>query len=263
MKIFDCFTYFNEDLILEIRLQTLDKFVDKFIIIEAGQDHQGNKKKKNFDINHFSKFKNKINYFYIENLPNLNYSWDRENYQRNYISQCIKEAKTDDLIIISDVDEIPNLEKFEIQKTKSKFIVFEQKMFYYKLNLLLHAQPIWHGSRACKKKYLKSPQWLRSQKPQTKYPFWRFDKVKFDYIKNGGWHFSYLQTPDGIVKKIKSYAHTEYNLPEFTNEKKVEELINKQQDIFGRNLKFEPVKLDKTFPQYILENKIKFQNWIV
>ena len=99
-------------------------------------------------------------------------------------------------------------------------------------------------------------QWLRSQKPQKKYPFWRFDKVKFDCIKNGGWHFSYLETPDGIVKKIKSYAHTEYNLPEFTNEKKVEELINKQQDIFGRNLKFEPVKLDKTFPQYILENKI-------
>jgi len=148
MKIFDCFTYFNEDLILEIRLQTLDKFVDKFIIIEAGQDHQGNKKKKNFDINHFSKFKNKINYFYIENFQNLNYSWDRENYQRNYIFQCIKEAKTDDLIIISDVDEIPNLEKFEIQKIKSKFIVFEQKMFYYKLNLLLHSQPIWYGSRA-------------------------------------------------------------------------------------------------------------------
>jgi beta-1,4-mannosyl-glycoprotein beta-1,4-N-acetylglucosaminyltransferase len=137
MRIFDCFIYFDEDLILDLRLRELNKYIDKFIIVESGEDHQGNLKKKNFNINNFYEFKNKIDYYYIEKFPEfIKEPWKRENYQRNYLINGLKDAQPDDLIIISDVDEIPNLNFFIKENNFNNYYVFEQKMFYYKLNLL-------------------------------------------------------------------------------------------------------------------------------
>ena len=87
--------------------------------------------------------------------------------------------------------------------------------------------PYWQGSRACYKKYLKSPQWLRDLKFK-KYPFWRIDKIRdFQIIKDGGWHFSYLQSPENLLKKIASFSHGEHNKPEIANAKNIEEKIIK------------------------------------
>jgi len=262
MKIFDCFTYFDEDLILDIRLNVLDKYVDKFVIVESGEDHQGRKKKKNFKIKNFKKFKKKIIYLYFEKFDKNLDSWGRENFQRNFIKNGIDEAHENDLIIISDVDEIPNLKKFNPNKENEKFFVFKQKLYYYKLNLLARDE-IWHGSKACKKKYLRSPQWLRSLKTHKKYPFWRIDKIKFNYINNGGWHFSFVKNYKKIQKKIKSYAHVEYNKPEITNLKNIKKNVDDQKDIFNRNIIFKKVKVDSTYPIYVRKNLIKFKNFIL
>ena len=245
---------------LDLRLNILNQDVEKFIIVEAAHDHQGNIKKRNFDIKNFKKFENKIQYFFIESIPEEYSSWERENYQRNYISRCLVDLNDDDLVIISDVDEIPNL-KLINQFYENKYSVFEQKMFYYKFNLLNINQPLWHGSKLCKKKHLKSPQWLRNLKSKQ-YPFWRFGKKNINIIQNGGWHFSFIRKPNQIIKKIESYAHSEFNKNKFKDEKRIIEKINNGDDIFDRDIKYSKVNVDDSFPEYILKNKKKFSEWI-
>ncbi len=261
MKFFDCFMYHDEDLVLDIRLNTLDKYVDKFVIVEAKEDHQGNKKKLNFQIDQYKKFQDKIIYKVIENFPNNLSNWERENFQRNFIQNGLHEASRDDYIIISDVDEIPNLSNIS-SNLKNKYTIFEQKMSYYKLNLFNTTFPIWFGSKMCKKKYLKSPQWLRNQKVK-KYSFIKFYKIKWNYIKNGGWHFSFLMSPEEIQEKIKSFAHAEFNNDNFTNLQKIKYSIKNGIDLFDRKMNYMKVELDNSFPDYILNNKIKFKNWIL
>ena len=141
MAIFDCFQYFNEEHIAEIRFNILNKFVDKFIIVESTVNHQGKPKKLNFDINKYKKFKNKINYIIVDDTPeNIKKPHEGgeslvEQHQRNSIMKGLKNADDNDLIILSDVDEIPDLNKLN-EFDKNKYAVFSQKMFMYKLNLL-------------------------------------------------------------------------------------------------------------------------------
>ena len=261
MKLYDCFIYNNEDLILDIRFNTLNKCVDKFILVESKFDHQGNKKKLNFNINKFKEFKNKIEYLVINEFPNNLNNWERENFQRNYIFEGLKDIDSEDYVIISDVDEIPNLENINNLKNH-KFTVFKQKNFSFKLNLINKSLPNWFGSRVCKKKYLKSPQWLRDQKVK-KYSILKFFKIKWNIVEDGGWHFSYLMDAHGIQNKLKSFAHAEFNNEFYTNIKKINKAIDNQKDLFGRDQKYEKINLDNIFPKYILNNKNKYKDWIV
>ena len=96
MKLIDCFLYHNEDLVLDIRLNTLNEHVNKFVIVESKFDHQGNKKELNFDFKKFKKFENKINYQVIEEFPENISNWDRENYQRNFIVNGLDEFNEND-----------------------------------------------------------------------------------------------------------------------------------------------------------------------
>ena len=191
MKIFDCFMYFDEDAVLDVRLNYLTKYVDKFIIIESRYNHKGEKREPQFDFEKFQKFKEKINYILIDKEPagiEEVYESDnhdeksrkfilnaikRENFQRNFISQGISEANDNDWILISDLDEIPNLEKNDLKKFQSPLVFFKQQMMYYKFNLILKDYS-WIGTKACKKKILKTPQWLRNVKDRP-YPWWRID----------------------------------------------------------------------------------------
>lgn len=261
MKIFDCFLYHNENLVLDIRLNTLSKYIHKFIIVESMFDHQGNKKKLNFKIENFQNFKNKIIYLIVEKFPENISNWGRENYQRNFILNGLNNADDDDLIIISDIDEIPDFSK--INKINDyKYSVFEQKMFYYKINLQNKTNPFWYGSRACKKKYLNSPQWFRDQKVKIQ-PFWKFYKIKWNIIKNGGWHFSFLMSPENIKSKLSAYAHSEYNNSKYNNLSTIKNAIDQHIDLFNRPIKYEKVDFDHSFPEYILKNKQKFIEWIL
>ena len=141
MKIYDCIMYFDEDLMVELRLNILNKYVDKFVIVEATRDHAGKEKKLNFNIDKFNKFKSKIIYLVIDDIPekvtkfkkNWSPNFYRENFNRNAISRALTECSPDDLILISDADEIPNLEILEKIKFR-KFAIFIQKEFIYKMN---------------------------------------------------------------------------------------------------------------------------------
>ena len=191
MNIYDCFMYFDEDLLLDLRLNSLNKFVKKFVITEATYTHNGNKKKLNFNINNFKKFKDKIIYIVVDEPPkNILKITDKDNknkigeklilngmardyHQRESLSKGLTHALDEDIILISDLDEIPNLENLNIQNIKNNIIIFEQKIFYYKLNLL-YDDFLWHGTKAVKNKNFLSPQWLRNVKGRN-YPKWRID----------------------------------------------------------------------------------------
>ena len=209
MAIYDCFQYFNEDHIVDLRLNILNKHVDYFVICESTKNHQGKEKKINFNINNFSKFKNKIKFiiadYEIKKPFKKHVGGDPpvEQHQRNSLIEGVKGASKEDLIILSDSDEIPDLSKLSQIKKNKKFIAFSQKMFMYKLNLQNLDESNWIGSRMVKKKDLVSMQNLRNLKFK-KFPFWRLDKRHLQII-NGGWHFSFLQTPDEILKKLNLF----------------------------------------------------------
>ena len=235
MKIFDCFQFFDENMMLDLRLNVLNEHVHKFVIVENTFMHSGKNKDPIFNIKNFSKFKDKIIYILVDQLPDGLYDISRiqneekgnriidntimvEHAQRNAITKGLKNAAENDLIIISDVDEIPNLEENDLRENNKKIIHFKQKMFCYKFNLKYGSVP-WYGSRACFKKNLISPQWLRDTKSK-KYPLWRLDiflsKSKYNsihYVENGGWHFVNIKTPEEIEKKLKNFGHHwEYQL---------------------------------------------------
>ena len=248
--------------------ETLDEFVNFFVIVESTCDHQGNIKELNLNLEKFKKFKKKIIYIVVDDTIESikkKHKWGEslvEQHQRNSIMRGLKKASDEDLIILSDVDEIPDLTRLNSFNKKSKYAVFSQKMFNFKLNLLNEYENNWHGSKMCLKKDLKSPQWLRNLEFK-KYPFWRIDKEKsIQLIENGGWHFNYLLEPEKISKKLKTFAHTEYNKDKFTNISAIKNNINEMRDLFNKGYKYYKVQLDNTFPDYILNNKSKFNQWI-
>ena len=256
MKLYDCCMYFDEDLMLDLRLNTLNKHVDKFVIAEATREHSG---------------KDKIIYLIIEDLPrnvvSKKKNWApnhwRDQYQRNALQRGFKECDENDLIMISDIDEIPNLNKLTEFKVKNKYACFLQKNFQSKLNLQNITDAYWMGTKICQKKYLKSPQWLRNIKTKKR-PFWKFYKPKEpQLILDGGWHFSFLKKPKDIAKKIKAYSHQEFYKDEFVDEKKISERINNNVDLFDRNIVYKKVELDKSFPEYVFNNKDFFKEWII
>ena len=267
MAIYDCFQYFNEEHIADLRFNILDKFVDYFVIVESTVNHQGKEKKLQFDINKYQKFKKKIKYivadFNKESSP-LNHKGGEsivEQHQRNNILNGIKDASPNDLIILSDSDEIPDLTKLNEIDKSAKFIAFSQMMFMYKLNLQNLSESNWIGSRMCLKKYFPIPQKLRNMKFK-KYPFWRIDKPKTQIIK-GGWHFSFLQSPTDILKKVKSFSHGEFNTDEIADEKNIKFRISNNEDIFDRGIRLKKIEINSDYPEYIVNNINKLSEWII
>ena len=184
-----------------------------------------------------------------------------EQHQRNSLINGIKKANDNDLILLSDSDEIPDLTKLNQIKNFTKFTAFSQMMFMYKINLQNLNESNWIGTRAVLKKNMILPQKLRNLKFKN-YPFWRIDKYRFQIIK-GGWHFSFLQTPNDIIKKIQSYSHGEFNTLDITDKTKIQEKISKGVDIFNRGFKLQKINIDENYPEYIRNNKFLLKDWII
>ena len=297
MKIYDCFQFFDEEMLLDLRLNIMDKYVDKFVITEATYMHSGKPKKLLFDINKFSRFKDKIIYIVVDQQPPdllkitekdndkhdtrgqkliLN-GYKRDNFQRQMAQKEIKNADPEDWILINDIDEIPNLKNVDFKKVKKKILIFKQKIFYYKFNLLYPTSP-WFGSRACKKKNLISPQWLRDMK-HKKYPLWRIDvffsKKKYNnifYINDGGWHFTNIKSPEDIEKKLLNYTHHDefersglklHDLKKKVSEKKAIYNLNVDQKENKWDSKTTLLTIElSNMPDYLKENYKKYLNWL-
>ena len=295
MDIYDCFMYFDEDLLLDLRLNTLNKYVKKFVITEATYTHNGSKKTLRFDLKLFKKFKDKIEYIVVDEPPPnimklvegesknkrgtkliLN-GMARDYFQREKLNIGLRNLKENDVIMISDLDEIPNLEHVDFSKINNKIFLFEQKMFYYKLNLF-YKNYKWYGTKAVKKKYFISPQWLRNIKSKN-YPKWRLDilfsKKKYSnlkFVENGGWHFTCLKTPEDLEKKLLNFAHHyEYedsglkinDLKNLMAEKRVMYDHNIDQKDYKWSGKVKLEKVNNTLlPYYINQNLNLYKEWL-
>ena len=292
MRIFDCTTYYNEELMMDIRFHTLNDQVEKFIVVESLFSHSGNKKKLNFNINNYSKFKDKIIYLVIEKEPdNIKISNDgkinsldkrmnslkRIEQSYDFMFNGLKDAGEDDLILLSDNDEIPNLKSDQFLKSKSNVFIFKQMMFYYKFNL--HYENLkWFGSKGCKKKNLKNMSWLRNLK-NKKYSWWRFDtffsklKVRnLEIIDDGGWHFTNIKSPEDLFEKFKNFGHHDEFDESGIDIEFIKSKINNKEvfyDHFADKTKSEKWKasyklrkIDNVLlPKYLKNNTEKFQDW--
>ena len=289
MKIIDCTTYYSEDLMLDIRFNILNQFVDKFIIVEATHSHSGEKKTLNFNINNFQKFKDKIEYLIIENEPEgiiknaedssikrMN-SLLRIEQSYNYILNALETVSEDDLICLSDNDEIPNLESKFFKDSKKDVFIFKQLFFYYKFNLFYDLMP-WFGTKACKKKKLISLSWLRNLK-NKKYPWWRIDtyfsktkQTNIQIVDDGGWHFTNLKTAEEIHKKLSNFGHhNEFDDSNLTIDDIQACIDNKivnynhladksDNNKYSAEYKLKVVS-DEFLPKFLIDNKDKYKNW--
>ena len=265
MAIYDCCMYFDEDLLLDLRMNILRDTADKFVIVEATRDHSGKEKTLKFDINKFKKFKDRIIYHIVEDIPekvtSYKKGWSpdfyRENFHRNSIEKALTQCNPNDLILISDADEIPNPDIFKEIKIK-KFALFAQNSYLYKFNLFLEKN--WLGTGACYKKYLKSPQWLRNKRFLRR-GFIRKIFFKTQIIQNGGWHFSFLKTPEEILKKMSSYAHSEFK--ESLDINYIQKKISDRKTFFSKDQKLTKVPIDANLPSYIRLNIDTYSDWII
>jgi len=294
MKIYDCFMFFDEEMLLDLRLNILNNYVDKFVISEANYTHNGKPKKLLFDINKFSRFKDKIIYIVVDKqAPDIDdvekndskdivsaktqsNAYKRHIYQLEETRNGILDADPNDIIIVGDLDEIPNLENVNFKNIKKKIIFFKQKMFYYKLNLFYNMP--WYGSRACLKKHFKSAQWLQWIK-NKKYPFWRLDTIfsnkkytSIHFVADGGWHFTNIKSPENIEKKLKSFVHYKdfessglniNDLKKLISEKRVmyNHKIDKKENKWQAGEKLQTLKIEE-MPKYVIDNFQNYKPWL-
>jgi len=284
--IYDCFTFFNELDLLEIRLNVLNDVVDKFVLVEATKTHQGNEKKLIYNENkhRFSAFTDKIIHVVVDKFPEADaqLAWTLERYQRNMILEGLKNCEAEDVILISDIDEIPDPSKIVSNKDKKGVKIFLQQMFYYFLNCknaTLKENFRWPGTIMVRFDELISPQYYRDMSIAVtgfyspRFVIRLFVKLKFYwtvlvrgkkviFVEDGGWHFSYLGGVEAIIKKLEAFAHTEYNTMQCKNAERIEDAIKNGKDIFGRDFQYKFIRLDNSFPEYVIKNSIKFEHLI-
>ena len=193
-------------------------------------------------------------------------SWEAEKLQREKLFLGLNDAGENDIILFSDSDEIPNpklLKNFILEK---KYGIFMQKFFVYKLNIYNGHESPWEGTRVCKKKDLKSFTHLRKKilKKNLAKPFWKFHLEKnIKILDDGGWHFNNLYTINKISQKIKASPHQEFNNPKFYDEKIIKKNILELRDLYGRNHQYKKIAIDESYPDFLLKNLDKLQDYIL
>lgn len=274
-KIYDCFTYYNEDLLLSLRFETLNEVVDTFVVVEATHTFSGKPKPLFFDPNRFAKFSNKISYVIVDDMPlELGNAWANEAHQRNAILRGLSHADPDDRIIISDVDEIPRPEAVLRYRPWNLYGTLIQRHYAYFLNNLAvdpsdKSKPRWWirpkiTTAGHLKRFFRTPENLRIYKPDSGV-LGRLRhlerKLRHQRIAEGGWHFSWLMTPEQMIDKIESYSHTDHNIPANKSLEGIRAAIESGQDILGKGECFQLIAIDESFPPYLREHLDEFRKW--
>jgi beta-1,4-mannosyl-glycoprotein beta-1,4-N-acetylglucosaminyltransferase len=250
LNIYDCFPFFNELDVLDIRFAEMYDVVDRFVIVEAAITH-GNKPKPLYfqeNLARYEKYLNKVTHIVVseDEFPARD-SWSIERHQRDQIMRGLTDCKDNDMIIISDADEIPRASKvYEFDYSKG-IMGFQQTLYYYKLNC--EAADKWNEAKIATYKNVK-------EKTPCGIRYW--PTTGDSLLKNGGWHFSYLADINGIKNKIEATAHQEYNTEEMKDLSRIEKVVNEGKDLYGRPLQYHFVEVDETYPQYVLANLNKY-----
>jgi hypothetical protein len=260
MQIYDCFTFYNEFDLLEIRLAELYNTVDHFVLVEANQTFTNRPKPYLFEENQarYSQYLDKIIHVKVE-MPSSNDPWVNETHQRNAIMEGVKDAQPDDIIIISDCDEVLRASAInQMRTTSGEVFSLRMPLFNFKFNYMRTTPGEYDAwAMAARKQVMdnNSPNVLRNQ---------RFNPYQFTIIEHAGWHFGYLGNREFLVDKAKSFSHQEVNRPEFIEQIDIEASIRERKE-WDRSqpAKYEIVELDSYFPVALLNNKEKYQQYIL
>ena len=263
-KKIDCITFFDNNFIFDLRYNILKEYVDYFVICESKYDHRNNPKKINFNKKIYNS--KKIKYFIMEKpFPKKTNLWENQAIQREHMLENLNFVEANDYIFFSDPDEIPKPEiliNFELNK---KYGIFMQKFFNYKFNLFNAYESPWEGTRVSKKKNLKSIDFMRQKvkSKNLKFSFFRIDKEKnIEIFDNGGWHFNNIFSAEEISLKLQTFAHTEFQDKNFSSISSIKDKIKQKVDLFGRGHVYKNVKIDSTYPDYLVKNFKKYKDWI-
>ncbi|MDV0443585.1 hypothetical protein [Methanorbis rubei] len=268
--IYDCFSFFNELDLLELRLETLDQIIDKFVLVEATKTHSNIDKPLYFDENkeRFEKWNDKIIHIIVNEYPEYRTSWTYENYQRNCIMEGLKTCNADDIVIISDIDEIPRPDSILEAAATPGIKCLEMKMYYYYLNYLNYTNPNWSAVKVLRYNEFKKDidcqyssfllEELNEGNTPTKIRHYQ-TSLK---IREAGWHFSYLGGLDKIIYKITSFSHQELNKTKYLEKNVLERKIKEGKDLYNRPDRYMSVPIDSTFPEPIYNNLKKYENYI-
>lgn len=270
--IYDCFVFYDELDLLEIRLNTLSDVVDRFVLVESRKTYLDKDKELFYEKNkdRFEAFNSRIIHVVVDDFPKFNWkklrkfrNWDREDYQRNSLMRGLQNLNEDDVIIFSDVDEIPNPEMVKKYAHTEGIKTFYHGLYYYYLNNMVidHNEPNefykgykpWHGSVMCSAKYYTkktSPNDMRTYRNSPK-------NIK---VMDGGWHYSFMGGTDMILKKLKSYSHLEYFKDGMISREWVEQQVNSGKDIFGRSVVFKKLPIGEGAPSWVVQNIDRYRH---
>lgn len=251
MKTYDCFLFFDEFDLLALRLETLYEHVDVFVLVESKYSFTGKEKPLYFNENkeRFTKWLPKIRHLVIQDRNEDSNAWNTEYRDRNAISYGLHDANPEDLIFISDCDEIWDPSKKLDFVDRDTPVRYMANLFYYFLNM---KRMNFSSGRCTARTHFRNFQTAQSLRSNP-------NCIKID---NGSWHFSYVADVNRIVNKIQSFAHTEYNTPHFTNKDRILEIIQEGKDILGRDTVYEAIKIDDTFPKPLLNNPERWKHLI-
>ncbi len=249
--IYDCFNFYNEFELLDIRLNELDSVVDKFILVESTVTFTNKKKPLFFLANKkkYKKFLHKIIHVVIDDSPNVTNPWIIEAHQLGGVVRGLpKNSKPNDIVLVSCVDEIPKPEAVLKWKNKpGRHKTFMQEMSYYYLNNVSKNRGLWPGTMMFLYKDIKHFPSVYAA---------RFMPIDVE-IPDGGWHMSYIGDIKKIQLKIASFSHQEYNNDKYNTPERIKKAMIEGKDPFGFGWKFKPVDIN-TLPKHVINNQDKF-----
>ena len=281
--IYDCFAFFNELDLLRLRLHELDEVVDKFVLVEATQTFQKKPKPLYFQENKhlFKQFEHKIIHIVVDKYPTfwtkfrIPTAWDYDNHQKEQILQGLKNCKPDDVVIVSDLDEIPDAQKVRKYAYEQGIKVFRQYQSYYFLNNVCRTihdfngkalaqinqdgYGFWQGSVMLFHKDIKNIKEARKYRDSSK-------NGNVTIIGEGGWHFSYMGGIEKIIEKLGAWTHPEYNTEENRDPERIKKVIREGKSLFYPDEQYELVNIRATtlpFPKYLQENLQSFEHLIL
>jgi len=268
MKIYDCFTFYNENALLGIRLAELYTHVDHFVIVESNQTFTNKAKPWNFDIARYPEYADKIIYIQVTDMPNSANPWDNEIHQRNSIMRGLEHADPQDLVIVSDVDEIVRAEAVQYLRTHDQMLyALRMPLYNFKFNYMRKSPgqyDCWAiATKTSTFEYI-TPNSLRDMRHNFHQVPHQYEGNGFEIVEHAGWHFGYLGNNDYLRDKAQSFSHQEVNTPEFLEHIDVDASIAQRKE-WNRNdpAQYTIVALDDYFPKTILDNTQLYQEFIL
>jgi hypothetical protein len=271
MRIFDCFTFYNEFDILELRLEELWDTVDYFVISEANTTHQNNPKSFNLKDNweKFKKYHSKIRHVMIEDMPMSSDTWVNERFQRKELSRGLQDIAADDIICVSDCDEIPRpsaLQAIKEDENDYPRYILAIPLHYFRINYMM-ISPVHKQNNiiVTRGRAFTDPQTERSITFNSGHLSPHYADHNVCLLEHAGWHFTYYGQTEFAKNKIRNFAHAETNVPWIMDNLNVDEIIKLKYGIGWDkgNERFEYIRLDDYYPQTILNNLEKYQNMII